>query len=185
MSLNIQEKDPVTGELKRVVVAGTGKFPADFGTKAEFEEKKDSLPVGTVFTTTDEFEDLYKPTKVDVVLYDEFDIKVDNIQNRLYLLGDILFGSLYLRFDEEHNPMVVQLDSGWIDIGDVPQIANAPQLYTCISYADTEVGDDYAQGDVRIYEGKLSIRIKKQPTVSRNNWYVFYNAVCMKVELAN
>lgn len=170
--------------IRNKIEYGGGKFPADFGTRAEFEEKKDSLPTGTVFTTTDEFEDLYKPTKVDVVLYDEFDAKVDNIQNRLYLLGDILFGSLYLRFDEEHNPLVVQLGGNWIDIGDVPQIANAPQLYTCISYADTSVGDDYAKGDVRIYEGKLSIRIKKQPTVTRDNWYIFYNAVCMKVETA-
>ena len=170
--------------IRNKIEYGGGKFPADFGTRAEFEERKDSLSVGTVFTTTDEFEDLYKPTKVDVVLYDEFDAKVDNIQNRLYLLGDILFGSLYLRFDEEHNPLVVQLDGDWINIGDVPQIADAPQLYTCISYADTQVGDDYAQGDVRIYEGKLSIRIKKQPTVTRSNWYIFYNAVCMKVETA-
>lgn len=122
-------------------------------------------------------------TKVDVVLYDVFDIKVDNIQNRLYLLGNILYGSLYLRFDEEHNPLIIQ-ELGWVDIGDVPQIVDAPQLYNCISYADTEVGNDYAQGDVRVYEGKLQVRIKKQPTVSRNNWYVFYQAVCMKVKLA-
>ena len=122
-------------------------------------------------------------TKVNVVLYDEFDIKVDNIQNRLYLLGNILYGSLYLRFDEEHNPLIIQ-ELGWVDIGDVPQIVDAPQLYNCISYADTEVGNDYAQGDVRVYEGKLQVRIKKQPTVSRNNWYVFYQAVCMKVKLA-
>ena len=122
-------------------------------------------------------------TKVNVVLYDEFDIKVDNIQNRLYLLGNILYGSLYLRFDEEHNPLIIQ-ELGWVDIGDVPQIVDAPQLYNCISYADTEVGNDYAQGYVRVYEGKLQVRIKKQPTVSRNNWYVFYQAVCMKVKLA-
>lgn len=121
-------------------------------------------------------------TKVDVVLYDKFDIKVDNIQNRLYLLGNILYGSLYLRFDEEHDPMVVQ-EFGWVDIGDVPQITTAPQLYNCISYAET-LDDDYAKGDVRIWEGKLQVRIKKQPTVSRNNWYVFYQAVCMKVKLA-
>ena len=122
-------------------------------------------------------------TKVNVVLYDEFDIKVDNIQNRLYLLGNILYGSLYLRFDEEHNPLIMQ-ELGWVDIGDVPQIVDAPQLYNCISYADTEVGNDYAQGDVRVYEGKLQVRIKKQPTVSRNNWYAFYQTVCMKVKLA-
>lgn len=170
--------------IRNKIEYGGDKFPVDFGTRTEFEERKDSLSVGTVFTTTDEFEDLYKPIKVDVVLYDEFDIKVDNIQNRLYLFGNILFGSLYLRFDEEHDPMVVQELGGWIDIGNVPQITNAPQLYTCISYADTQVGDDYAQGDVRIYEGKLSIRIKKQPTVTRDNWYIFYNAVCMKVETA-
>ncbi len=42
---------------KLIPIAGIGKFPADYGTKAEFETKKDSLPVGTVFTTTDEFED--------------------------------------------------------------------------------------------------------------------------------
>lgn len=170
------------GEWKKI--GGVEKYPAEFGTRAEFEERKNSLSVGTVFTTTDEFEDLYKPIKVDVVLYDEFDAKVDNIQNRLYLLGNILYGSLYLRFDEEHDPMVVQELGGWIDIGDVPQITNAPQLYNCISYADTSDGDDYAKGDVRIYEGKLSIRIKKQPTVTRGNWYIFYNAVCMKVETA-
>lgn len=124
-------------------------------------------------------------TKVDVVLYDEFDIKNnDNIQNRLYLLGNILYGSLYLRFDEAHNPFT-QLDNIWVDIGYVPQIVGAPQLYNCISYAAVEeAGNDYAQGDVRIYDGKLSIRTRKQPTVSRLNWYIFYNAVCMKVELA-
>lgn len=171
--------------IRNKIEYGGGKFPADFGTKAEFETKKDLLPAGTVFTTTDEFEDLYKLIKVDVVLYDEFNIKVDNIQNRLYLLGNILFGSLYLRFDEEHNPLVAQPYGDWIDIGDVPQIANAAQLYNCISYTDTQVGDDYAQGDVCIYEGKLQVRVKKQPTVSRGNWYIFYNAVCMKVELAN
>lgn len=121
-------------------------------------------------------------TKVDVVLYDEFDIKVDNIQNRLYLLGNILYGSLYLRFDEEHNPFAQGFD--WIDIGDVPQIAVAPQLYNCISYAEILDDDDYAKGDVRIWDRKLQIRIRKQPTVSRENWYLFYNAVCMKVELA-
>ena len=69
--------------IRNKIEYGVGKFPADFGTRAEFETKKDNLHVGTVFTTTDEFEDLYKPIKVDVVLYDEFDIKVDNIQNRL------------------------------------------------------------------------------------------------------
>ena len=121
-------------------------------------------------------------TKVNVVLYDEFDIKVDNIQNRLYLLGNILYGSLYLRFDEEHNPLIIQ-EFSWVDIGYIPQIVEAPQLYNCISYADAEA-NDYAQGDVRVYEGKLQVRIKKQPTVSRNNWYVFYQAVCMKVKLA-
>ena len=45
---------------KLIPIAGIGKFPADYGTKAEFETKKDSLPVGTVFTTTDEFEDFFK-----------------------------------------------------------------------------------------------------------------------------
>ena len=125
---------------------------------------------------------IYNNTKVDVVLYDEFDIKADNIQNRLYLLGDILFGSLYFRFDEEHNPLIIQGFS-WVDIGYIPQIVEAPQLYNCISYADIEA-NDYAQGDVRVYEGKLQVRIKKQPTVSRNNWYIFYKAVCMKVTLA-
>ena len=125
---------------------------------------------------------IYNNTKVDVVLYDEFDIKADNIQNRLYLLGDILFGSLYFRFDEEHNPLITQGFS-WVDIGYIPQIVEAPQLYNCISYADAEA-NDYAQGDVRVYEGKLQVRIKKQPTVSRNNWYIFYQAVCMKVTLA-
>lgn len=168
--------------IRNKIEYGGGKFPADFGTKAEFEKKKDSLPIGTVFTTTDEFEDLCKPTKVDIVLYDEFDIKVDNIQNRLYLLGNILFGSLYLRFDEEHDPFTQGFD--WVDIGDVPQIVGAPQLYNCISYAEILDDNDYAKGDVRIYEGKLGVRIRKQPTVSRNNWYIFYNAVCMKVELA-
>ena len=125
---------------------------------------------------------IYNNTKVDVVLYDEFDIKADNIQNRLYLLGDILFGSLYFRFDEEHNPLIIQ-EFSWVDIGYIPQIVEAPQLYNCISYADIEA-NDYAQGDVRVYEGKLQVRIKKQPTVSRNNWYIFYKAVCMKVTLA-
>ena len=125
---------------------------------------------------------IYNNTKVDVVLYDEFDIKADNIQNRLYLLGDILFGSLYFRFDEEHNPLIIQ-EFSWVDIGYIPQIVEAPQLYNCISYADIEA-NDYAQGDVRVYEGKLQVRIKKQPTVSRNNWYIFYQAVCMKVTLA-
>ena len=126
---------------------------------------------------------IYNHTKVDVVLYDEFDIKNnDNIQNRLYLLGDILFGSLYLRFNEEHNPFSQGFD--WVDIGDVPQISNAPQLYNCISYAEILDDNDYAQGDVRIYGGKLSIRIRKPATVSRENWYLFYQAVCMKVELA-
>ena len=122
-------------------------------------------------------------TKVDVVLYDEFDIKNnDNIQNRLYLLGNILYGSLYLRFNEEHNPFAQGFD--WVDIGDVPQITTAPQLYNCISYAEILDDDDYAKGDVRIWDRKLQIRIRKQPTVSRENWYLFYNAVCMKVELA-
>ena len=126
---------------------------------------------------------IYNNTKVDVVLYDEFDIKNnDNIQNRLYLLGDILFGSLYLRFNEEHNPFSQGFD--WVDIGDVPQISNAPQLYNCISYAEILDDNDYAQGDVRIYNGKLQIRIRKPATVSRENWYLFYQAVCMKVELA-
>ena len=125
---------------------------------------------------------IYNSTKVDVVLYDKFDIKVDNIQNRLYLLGNILYGSLYLRFDEEHDPFTQGFD--WVDIGDVPQIVGAPQLYNCISYAEILDDNDYAKGDVRIYEGKLGVRIRKQPTVSRNNWYAFYQAVCMKVELA-
>ena len=168
--------------IRNKIEYGGGKFPADFGTKAEFEEKKDSLPIGTVFTTTDEFEDLYKPTKVDVVLYDEFDTKVDNIQNRLYLLGNILYGSLYFRFDEEHNPFAQGFD--WVDIGNVPQITSSPAFYNCISYAEILDDNDYAKGDVRIWDGKLQIRIRKQPTVSRNNWYIFCNSICEKVELA-
>lgn len=44
---------------KLIPIAGKGDFPADYGTKAEFETKKDSLPDGTVFTTTDEFVDAY------------------------------------------------------------------------------------------------------------------------------
>lgn len=40
---------------KLIPIAGKGDFPADYGTKEEFESKKDSLPDGTVFTTTDEF----------------------------------------------------------------------------------------------------------------------------------
>lgn len=40
-----------------VKIGGVEKYPADFGTRVEFEAKKDSLPVGTVFTTTDEFEE--------------------------------------------------------------------------------------------------------------------------------
>ena len=43
------------GEWKKI--GGVEKYPADFGTRAEFEAKKDDLPVGTVFTTTDEFEE--------------------------------------------------------------------------------------------------------------------------------
>ncbi|MCQ2576535.1 MAG: hypothetical protein MJ162_07305 [Treponema sp.] len=42
---------------KLIPIAGKGDFPADYGTKEEFESKKDSLPDGTVFTTTDEFVD--------------------------------------------------------------------------------------------------------------------------------
>lgn len=53
MSVNIYDKS--TDTLNKV--AGGGIFPCDFGTRAEFEAKKDDLPVGTVFTTTDEFED--------------------------------------------------------------------------------------------------------------------------------
>lgn len=53
MSLNLYDSE--TKELK--LVAGVSKFPAEMGTRAEFEAKKDSLPVGTVFTTTDEFEE--------------------------------------------------------------------------------------------------------------------------------
>ncbi|MCQ2576534.1 MAG: hypothetical protein MJ162_07300 [Treponema sp.] len=41
------------GEWKKI--GGVEKYPADFGTRAEFDAKKDDLPVGTVFTTTDEF----------------------------------------------------------------------------------------------------------------------------------
>lgn len=122
-------------------------------------------------------------TKVDVVLYDEFDIKNnDNIQNRLYLLGNILYGSLYLRFDEKHNPFAQGFD--WVDIGDVPQITSSPALYNCISYAEILDDNDYAKGDVRIFEGKLQIRIRKQSTVIRENWYVFCNSICEKVRLA-
>lgn len=38
-----------------IPIAGVGNFPCDYGTKEEFETKKNSLPDGTVFTTTDEF----------------------------------------------------------------------------------------------------------------------------------
>lgn len=98
------------------------------------------------------------------------------------LLGDILFGSLYFCFNEEHNPFI-QPDN-WLAIGDVPQIVSTRTFYNCISYADVTVGDDYAQGDVRIYEGKFMIRIRRQSTVSRGNWYVFCNSICEKVTLA-
>lgn len=121
-------------------------------------------------------------TKVDVVLYDEFDTKVDNIQNSLYLLGDILFGSLYFRFDEEHNPFAQGFD--WVAIADVPQITSTRAFYNCISYAEILDDDDYAKGDVRIWDRKLQIRIRKQPTVSRENWYIFCNSICEKVTLA-
>lgn len=121
-------------------------------------------------------------TKVDVVLYNEFDIKVDNIQNSLYLLGNILYGSLYLRFNEEHNPFAQGFD--WVDIADVPQIISTRAFYNCISYSEILDDNDYAKGDVRIWKGKLQIRIRKQPTVSRLNWYIFCNSICEKVELA-
>ena len=121
-------------------------------------------------------------TKVDVVLYDEFDTKVDNIQNSLCLLGNILFGSLYFRFNEEHNPFAQGFD--WVAIADVPQITSTRSFYNCISYAEILDDNDYAQGDVRIWDGKLQIRIRKQPTVSRENWYIFCNSICEKVILA-
>lgn len=50
MSVHIVNEN---GDL--IPIAGFGKYPAEFGTKAEFDAKKNSLPVGTVFTTTDEF----------------------------------------------------------------------------------------------------------------------------------
>lgn len=54
------------GEWKKI--GGVEKYPAEFGTRAEFEAKKDDLPVGTVFTTTDEFEegekDIYSTEEV-------------------------------------------------------------------------------------------------------------------------
>lgn len=55
MSSNFYDKETDT----LIPIAGIGKFPADYGTKEEFETKKDSLPDGTVFTTTDEFVDAY------------------------------------------------------------------------------------------------------------------------------
>lgn len=64
MSTNYYDKETDT----LIPIAGIGKFPADYGTRAEFEAKKDDLPVGTVFTTTDEFEqgekDIYSTEEV-------------------------------------------------------------------------------------------------------------------------
>ena len=51
MSYNLYDKET----KKLTPIAGKGDFPCDYGTKEEFNEKKDSLPDGTVFTTTDEF----------------------------------------------------------------------------------------------------------------------------------
>lgn len=125
---------------------------------------------------------IYEPKKVNVILYDEFDIKVDNIQNNLYLLGSILFGSLYLRFDDAHNPFFAQgVQYQWMDIAVIPEVKQSIAFYNSIGYATTEEG--YGQGDVRIYDGKLSIRVKKQPVENRDNWYMFLQAISSKVTL--
>lgn len=52
-SYNLYDKETKT----LIPIAGVEKFPAQTGTRAEFEAKKDLLPAGTVFTTTDEFEE--------------------------------------------------------------------------------------------------------------------------------
>lgn len=126
--------------------------------------------------------EIYEQKKVNVILYDEFDIKNDNIQNRLFLLGDILIGSLYLRFDDAHNPFLTQIPlRTWFEIAEVPEVKEAPQLYNYIRYADLVEG--FGKGDIRIANGKLSLRIKERPVAGLENWYIFYQGMAIKSEL--
>lgn len=77
--------------IRNKIEYGGGKFPADFGTKAEFEEKKYSLPDGTVFTTTDEFEDLYRTINI------ETDLSTQLINSEYFKIDDLGFRPVFIR----------------------------------------------------------------------------------------
>ena len=125
---------------------------------------------------------IYEQKKVNLILYNEFDIKVDNVQNYLYLLGDILFGSLYLRFDDAHNPFLRQeAQRQWMDIAEVPEVKQSILFYNSIGYAEIEEG--YAKGDVRRDNGKILIREKRQTVGNRENWYILFQHIASKVTL--
>lgn len=164
------------------------------GTQWEIQDAKARQDIADLRTSSDKkIEELnnnlnllknviYEQKKVNFILYNEFDIKVDNVKNDLYLLGDILFGSLYLRFDDAHNPFFKQeAQNQWMDIAEVPEVNSSILFYNCIGYALMDEG--YAKGDVRIYNGKLSIRVRKQPVGNLDNWYMFLQHIASKVTL--